>query len=209
MESRALSAWSKGPLLISPSWNPKPWERPVHEWPGPGLIAENSLGDPISPLPSPHCDRWNEKLGHGAVIPLSRSLNGAGDGSGKQGQDPVLALEAFLKRERIRSWIDFSNSPWNELSKMSESEQLRSGQSSNLALGKSRKGNRGQTPAMGQGQALLARCLRACSLDNVRHVYICNVFKGGGSEIKSLGDLLKKESPSSPPSQLLPAVFSL
>lgn len=115
-------------------------------------------------------------LGTGQSLPFPEPWVELEMDRGSKGKPPMLAMEAFLKRERIWSWIDFSNSPWNEPSKISESEQLRSGRSSNVALGESRKGNRGQTPETRQGPAPLARCLRAHSLDNVRRAYICNVF---------------------------------
>lgn len=76
---------------------------------------------------------------------------------------------------------------------MSGSEELRGGQSSHMALGKSRLGNRVQTPERRQEQAPAGSEPEDHSSDNTRHVYMCNVFKDRGSEIKSLGELCKKE----------------
>lgn len=75
---------------------------------------------------------------------------------------------------------------------MSGSEELRGGPSSHVALGKSREGNRVQTPEMRQERAPAGSEPEDRSLDNTRHVYMCNSFKEKGSEIKSLGELCKK-----------------
>lgn len=127
---------------------------------------------------------------------------------------PHVSVRGRLEK-RIWIWMDFSNSPWNQWSKISESEELRDGQSSTVALGKWRKrrqdryfkGKQDWMPETRQGQHYQLRAWRPALGQHQTWLYM-QCF-GKEKLLNKEAEWLRKKSPDSPPNGLLPVGFSL